>query len=164
MQQHAWKRNHAKQRRRNDNINKKCVLEGVGEGENLKENCPKTLFFLANAMTINLEILRILLSEILLSLGRLLAKEKNLQGLKSWARLYEFADVLESPKPANKIKKVESSSGGLGVNRSKKKEKQVLLDLFLTFLPLKTPLRPACDLLLTDFIYFGVSDPSASPQ
>ena len=29
------------QRRRNDNVNKICVLEGVGEGDNL----PKTLFF-----------------------------------------------------------------------------------------------------------------------
>ena len=40
------------QRRRNDNINKVCVLEGVGEGNFFTENCPKTLFFLGNSMTI----------------------------------------------------------------------------------------------------------------
>ena len=40
------------QRRRNDNINKICVFEGVGEGEVFTENCPKTLFFQGNPMTI----------------------------------------------------------------------------------------------------------------
>ena len=34
-----------------NNINKVFVLEGVGEG-NFTENCPKTLFFLGNSMTI----------------------------------------------------------------------------------------------------------------
>ena len=33
------------QRGRNDNINKICVLEGVGRGK-ITENCPKTLFSL----------------------------------------------------------------------------------------------------------------------
>ena len=40
------------QRRRNDTINNICVLEGVGEGENLRKIVPKTLFFLGNSMTI----------------------------------------------------------------------------------------------------------------
>ena len=31
------------QGRRNDNIHKICVLEGVGEGAKTRENCPKTL-------------------------------------------------------------------------------------------------------------------------
>ena len=40
------------QRRRNDNMNKICVLEGVGEGENLRKIVPKRSFFLGNSMTI----------------------------------------------------------------------------------------------------------------
>ena len=61
------------QRRRNDNINKICILEGVGEGGKFTENCPKTRFFLGSSMTIKIwKLLRILLSEILWSFGRLL--------------------------------------------------------------------------------------------
>ena len=41
------------QRRRNDNINKICVLEGVGEGK-FYGKLSKTLFFLGNSMTIKL--------------------------------------------------------------------------------------------------------------
>ena len=41
----------ATQRRRDDNINKICVLEGLGRG-NFTENRPTTLFFLGNSMTI----------------------------------------------------------------------------------------------------------------
>ena len=37
------------QRRRNDNINNICVLEGVGEGENYRK-LSKTLFFLGSSM------------------------------------------------------------------------------------------------------------------
>ena len=64
------------QRRRNDNINKICVLEGVGEGEfygKLSQNA--VFFFFLGKFHDNeiLEILRILLSEILLSFGRLLS-------------------------------------------------------------------------------------------
>ena len=40
------------QRCRNDNTNKSCVLEGVGEGGKLRENCSRTLFFLGLSMTI----------------------------------------------------------------------------------------------------------------
>ena len=40
------------QRHRNENSNKICVLEGVGEGGELRENCPKPLFSLGNVMTI----------------------------------------------------------------------------------------------------------------
>ena len=40
------------QRRRNDNIHNICVLEGVREGGNLRENCAETLVFLGHSMTI----------------------------------------------------------------------------------------------------------------
>ena len=60
---HPWMRsNNAKwaprkmdQRRRNNNTNKICVLEGVGEGGKLGGNCPKTLFFLGIPWQLNLE-------------------------------------------------------------------------------------------------------------
>ena len=61
------------QRRRNDTINKICVLEGVGEGDVLRKIIPKRcFFFLGNSMTIKFGNFANLLSEILLSFGRLL--------------------------------------------------------------------------------------------
>ena len=59
------------QRRRNENINTNCILRGSGRGK-FQENCPKTLFFLGNSMTIKLENSQRLLSEILLAFQRLL--------------------------------------------------------------------------------------------
>ena len=43
------------QRRRNDNINKICVLEGVGEGK-IYGKLSKTLFVLGNVMTIKFQV------------------------------------------------------------------------------------------------------------
>ena len=43
---------HISQRRRDDNENKTCILEGGGEIGGREENRPKTLFLLGNARTI----------------------------------------------------------------------------------------------------------------
>ena len=68
---------------------------GVGGGGKFTEKLSKTLLFLGNSMTINLEILRILLSEILLSFARLLLKIEN---ARSETRVFKTQhDVLKSP-------------------------------------------------------------------
>ena len=71
------------QRRRNDNINKICVLEGVGEGENLRKIAQKRCFAWEIPYGHNKiwKIFRSLLSEMLLSFGRLLKSVQILSTL-----------------------------------------------------------------------------------